>query len=363
MNILSMIFGVFALLGAADRILGNRLKLGEEFEKGVLSVGPLAVAMVGMITVAPFLANLMIPIFRPFSSWLGIDPSFIGGFVANDMGGASIAIELSDTVWSRFHGLVVAAMMGVTICFTIPVALKTVEERYHKDMLSGILCGVATVPVGCLVGGLVMKLGFLELIRNLIPVIVISLLTCVGLVLNPVFCRKVFNLIGQIVLIVITAGLGVGIFTYITGIVLIPGLASVKDGFIVVSEIAMILAGVFPLIAVISKVFKKPFGWLGRLLGINEASVVGLISSLANSIPMFSLTKEMNSKGIVINFAFATSASFVLGDHLAFTMAFDKTAVFGMMVGKFVGGIFAVVIANLLFHFTRKKEKTDTLAH
>ena len=95
---------------------------------------------------------------------------------------------------------------------------------------------------------------------------------------------------------------------------------------------------------------------MGRLLGINEASVVGLISSLANSIPMFSLTKEMNSKGIVINFAFATSASFVLGDHLAFTMAFDKTAVFGMMAGKFVGGICAVIVAILLFHFTKKKE-------
>lgn len=356
MHILSIIFGVFALLGAWDRIAGKRLKLGEEFEKGVLSVGPLAVAMVGMITIAPALAKLLIPVCQPVGQWLGIDPSFVGGFVANDMGGASIAAELSVASWSRFHGLVVAAMMGVTICFTIPVALQTVESEFHKDMLSGILCGVATVPIGCIVGGLVMKLPFGALLLNLIPVILVALLTCVGLIWKPDLCRSIFNGIGKLVLVIITIGLGAGIFTHITGLVLIPGMAPVEEGFAIVAEIAMILAGVFPLIAVVSKLFHKPFGWLGKLLGINEASVVGLISSLANSIPMFSMTKEMNSKGIIINFAFATSASFVLGDHLAFTMAFDQTALWGMIAGKLAGGICAVIVAMMIAGGASKKE-------
>ncbi|MBO5409169.1 MAG: ethanolamine utilization protein EutH [Clostridia bacterium] len=353
---LEFIFGIFALLGALDRITGNHLKIGEEFEKGILSVGTLAVAMVGMITIAPALANWLTPVCEWVSQQLGLDPSFLGGFVANDMGGASIASSLSRTPWSRFHGLVVAAMMGVTICFTIPVALKMVEKQYHKDMLTGILCGVATIPLGCVVSGLYMGFSFGELFLNLIPVICVSLLTCLGLVFCPDVCRKVFQLIGNLVLTVITIGLATGIFTHLTGVVLIPGMAPVTEGFMTVSSIAMILAGVFPLISVLSRLLQKPFRWIGGTMGMNEDAVIGLLSSLANSIPTFTLVEKMNSRGIIINMAFVTSASFVLGDHLAFTMAFDREAILPMVIGKLTGGILAVVVAVIVCRQSDKKK-------
>ncbi len=354
---LELIFGIFALLGALDRITGNHLKIGEEFEKGILSVGTLAVAMVGMITIAPTLANLLTPFCSWLSGILGIDASFLGGFVANDMGGASIAAELSRTDFSRFHGLVVAAMMGVTICFTIPVALKMVKKEYHKDMFTGILCGVATIPLGCLVSGLYMGFSIGELLINLLPVIFVSLLTCLGLIFCPDICRKVFEGIGNLVLIIITVGLAAGIFTHLTKIVLIPGMAPVTDGFMTVASIAMILAGVFPLIAVLSRLMKKPFGWLGGKMGMNEDAVVGLLSSLANSIPTFTLIEKMNSRGIIINMAFVTSASFVLGDHLAFTMAFDSGMIPAMVIGKLTGGLLAVILAVVLCNQAKKKER------
>ncbi len=352
---LEWIFGIFALVGALDRITGNHLKIGEEFEKGILSVGTLAVAMVGMITIAPTLANLLTPACSWLSQQLGIDASFLGGFVANDMGGASIAASLSKTPWSRFHGLVVAAMMGVTICFTIPVALKMVKQEYHKDMLTGILCGVATIPLGCVASGLFMGFSFFELLMNLLPVILVSLLTCLGLIFCPEFCRKVFEGIGNVVLAIITVGLAAGIFTHLTGYVIIPGMAPVTEGFLTVSSIAMILAGVFPLIAILSRLLKKPFGWIGRKMGMNEASVVGLVSSLANSIPTFTLVEKMNSRGIIINMAFVTSASFVLGDHLAFTMAFDGVMIPAMVIGKLTGGILAVLVAVVVCNRSAKK--------
>ncbi len=352
---LEWIFGIFALLGALDRITGNHLKIGEEFEKGILSVGTLAVAMVGMITIAPTLANLLTPACSWFSQQLGIDASFLGGFVANDMGGASIAVSLSKTPWSRFHGLVVAAMMGVTVCFTIPVALKMVKKEYHKDMLTGILCGVATIPLGCLASGLFMGFPVLEILLNLLPVIIVALLTCLGLIFCPEFSRKVFQGIGNVVLAIITVGLAAGIFTHLTGQVIIPGMAPVTEGFLTVSGIAMILAGVFPLIAILSRLLKKPFSWLGTKMGMNEASVVGLISSLANSIPTFTLVEKMNSRGIIINMAFVTSASFVLGDHLAFTMEFDGVAIPAMVIGKLTGGILAILVAVVVCNRSAKK--------
>ena len=36
MTALRWIFAVFALLGAADKLFGGKLKLGEEFEKGIM---------------------------------------------------------------------------------------------------------------------------------------------------------------------------------------------------------------------------------------------------------------------------------------------------------------------------------------
>ena len=41
-EILIAVMAVFAVLGAADRILGNRWGLGKEFEEGILAMGSLA---------------------------------------------------------------------------------------------------------------------------------------------------------------------------------------------------------------------------------------------------------------------------------------------------------------------------------
>ena len=46
-EILIGIMAVFAAVGAVDRICGNRLGLGKEFEEGILAMGSLAMAMIG----------------------------------------------------------------------------------------------------------------------------------------------------------------------------------------------------------------------------------------------------------------------------------------------------------------------------
>lgn len=349
MNVLEIIFAVFAVIGAVDRITGNHLKLGTEFEKGILSAGSLSLAMVGMICIAPAISRFITPILSPLCNLTGIDMSFVGSLIANDMGGASIASSLaSDKTIGSFNGLIVASMMGCTICFTIPVALNTVDKKYHKDLLNGILCGIATMPIGCIVSGLILKIHFLTLIINLIPMLMVSIITCIGLIIKPNLCRKVFDIIGKIVVMIITVGLASGVFEYLTGKAIIPYMADIREGFSTVASIAIILSGVFPLIAFISKLFKKPFVKIGNKIGVDENSVLGLISSLANSIPTFDLVPKMNKKGRIINMAFAVSASFVFGDHLAFTMSFDKNYIVPLIIGKLVSGIFAVMIANLM---------------
>ena len=54
-EIIIWIMAVFAVLGALDRIFGGRLGIGKEFEEGILAMGSLALAMIGVITLAPVL--------------------------------------------------------------------------------------------------------------------------------------------------------------------------------------------------------------------------------------------------------------------------------------------------------------------
>ena len=139
----------------------------------------------------------------------------------------------------------------------------------------------------------------------------------------------------------------------LTGFAILDGMAPISEGFATVGAIAIVLAGAFPLVHVITKVLKKPLMAVGKLLHINETAAAGLIASLANSIATFGMVKDMDSRGKVVNIAFAVSAAFVFGDHLGFTAGFAPEILPAMILGKLAGGVSAVGVALLL---TREKK-------
>jgi len=129
-EIIVYIMVVFMALGAIDKCLGNKFGLGEKFEEGFMAMGSLAIAMIGVICLAPVLANILEPVIVPVFNFLGADPGMFGGtLLANDMGGASLSKALAvDSQAGMFGGLIVGSMMGVTIVFTIPVALGIINS-------------------------------------------------------------------------------------------------------------------------------------------------------------------------------------------------------------------------------------------
>ena len=149
-------------------------------------------------------------------------------------------------------------------------------------------------------------------------------------------------------------GLAAIIVETLTGFVLIPGLATIEEGFQTVGTIAIVLAGAFPLVFVLTKLLKKPLLKLGKLLGVNDTAAAGLIASLANSIATFNMVKDMDHRGKVVNIAFAVSAAFVFGDHLGFTAGFAPELLPAMILGKLAGGVTAIAVALLL---TKKNAK------
>ena len=353
-EIIIWIMAAFAVLGALDRILGNRLGLGKEFEEGILTMGSLALAMIGVITLAPVLAAVLKPVIVPVYRFLGADPAmFAGTILACDMGGGSLARELTtDPQAAQLGGVLTGAMLGATVVFTIPVAMGILREEDRGFMAKGILCGIVTIPVGVLVGGLVAGFPILMVLRNLVPIVLIAALIALGLWKFEKAMIKGFGIFGKAVITLITLGLAAAILEALTGFAILPGMNPIEDGFHTVGEIAIVLAGAFPLVYVLTKLLRKPLLKLGGLLGINDAAAGGLIASLANSIATFGLLKDMDDRGKVVNVAFAVSAAFVFGDHLGFTAGFAPEMLPAMIIGKLSGGISAVAVALLL---TRRK--------
>jgi len=351
MNFVALFMSVFAVIGAFDRILGNRFGLGEKFEKGFMLLGTMALSMIGMIVISPLIATSLKPFFDIVESTFGVDPSVIPAILfANDMGGAPLSVEVaSNTEIGLFNALVVSSMMGATFSFTLPYAMSAVSKERHKYVFFGFLCGIVTIPIGCIVSGFILKIPAFLLLINTLPIILVSLIIVIGLVYIPDICVKVFSFFGTFIKIVITIGLTLGIIKFLTGIELVKGLEELSVGADVCVNASVVMSGAFTFIEIMSRILSGAFKKLGNKLGINEVSALGFMSTLATNATTFEMMNSMDQKGIVMNSAFAVSAAFTFAGHLAFTMAFNADYIFPVIIAKIISGATALVIADLFY--------------
>ena len=130
-------------------------------------------------------------------------------------------------------------------------------------------------------------------------------------------------------------------------ITLIPGQGKLEEAFPVIGNISVFLAGAFPMIAVIRKVFSDALGHAARLFHTERIGISALILSLANSLAAIMLLRDMDDQGRLVNVAFLTSAGCMLGDHLAFTSQVAPEMCAAVTAGKLAGGIAALCVARL----------------
>lgn len=364
MNPISVVMACFSMLGAIDKLFGNKFGLGKEFDRGLMMLGTLSLSMIGMIVISPLIAELIQPALNAAAAVIPFDPSIVtGSLFANDMGGAPLSVQLAnDPKVGLFNGLVVSSMMGCTISFTIPVALGVVKQEQHKEVLLGLLCGIVTIPVGCFVAGLVCGLPLGALILNLLPLVIFSAIIAFGLIKFPNACVRIFKVFGKCIDVLIVVGLAVGIFRFLTGVALLPHLDTFENGAFIIFNAAAVMTGAFPLIFLLSKVLARPLKALGRLLNINDAAATGLLSTLATSVTTFDMVQDMGKKGTVINSAFAISAAFTFAGHLAFTLAFDPAYLPAVMVGKLTAGVLSIFVALFVYRNIYEKKEAVTEA-
>ena len=353
-DIIVWILMICMVLGGLDRAIGNKFGLGEKFEEGFNAMGPLALSMVGVYALSPVLAKILGPIVTPIYKLFGADPAmFAGTLLANDMGGWPLAQAMTDNPDAqRLSGLILGAMMGATIVFTIPVSLGIIDKSDRPFLAKGVLAGIVTIPIGVLVSGAAagMPMGFVAV--NTIPIVLTAALIAFGLWRAPDAMTKGFLAFGKGLVFVISIGLVIGVFETILDVRIMPEgweLLPVEDGIAIVGGIAMMLLGAFPAVHLIVTFGAKPLSALGKLVGVNKSAAGGLIATLANNIAMFEIFKNMDRRGKILNAAFAVSAAFALGDHLGFTAGVAPDMIAPMIAGKLVAGITAVALAFLLF--------------
>ncbi|WP_317855989.1 ethanolamine utilization protein EutH [Chakrabartyella piscis] len=366
-SIIVTIMMIFMILGAVDKAMGNRLGYGEAFDEGFHAMGPLAIAMVGVIAAAPVLCMILEPIVAPIYIAMGSSPSvFATTLLLADSGGYALATQMAgdNVAMGQFAGVVVGCTMGCVLLFDIPVALTLLRKEDRPILACGILVGVITVPIGCLVGGVIMTwmtpyhMDFMTMLFAILPVILVAVLLAVGLWCKPAMLLNGFSKFGGFITGLIAILVAVAVFQYETGI-RFPlfyqmveagesGISPLEESVKILGDIAFVLLGAFPMVEWIKRHFGAALAKMGSKIGMDEVASAGLVATLANNIPTFKMVQDMNPKGKLLNIAFATAAAFMFGDHLGFVAGVNASMIVPMIAAKLGSGISALWLANLL---------------
>ena len=348
--VLTAIMAVFLLLGALDDIFGNRFGLGKEFENGFQSAGRLILCMSGFMVLAPVAAHSLGFVLAPIFQSIGADPSsFAGLVIANDSGGYVLATEMAnDPQAGIYNGMIVGSMLGTTIMFQLPLMMTFTKKKERPAAIYGMIAGVATVPLGCLAGGLAAGFSFSMLLFNTIPVLIVSAALLIALLLLGEKIVPAFSVFGKIMLGISITGLAIAGFSQLTGLKVLDGMGNINEVFQIVGGITIFLAGAFPLLFVLRKVGHKGLERIGKRMKINKTSVTGLLITLANPLPTMEMLSDMDDRGRMLNISLIVSASCTFGDHMAYASQTLPQIVPALIFGKLVGGFSGMLLAVFL---------------
>lgn len=355
-RILMILIAAGVLLGGVDKIIGNRFGFGKKFDDGFLLMGSMALSMTGIICLAPLLSTALGSIIRPVFSAVGIDPAMFGCVLAIDMGGYQLAMELAnDAEIGRFSGIIASSMFGCTLVFTIPVGMNVLPETDRPLFLKGMLAGLISMPAGLLVGGLLQGLTLIVILFQCIPIFLLSGVLLFGLIRFPDIVIRLFSGFARLIQIAATAGLTLAAAQYISGLTLIPGLASLTEALEIVGSIAIVMLGSLPLAELLRRILAVPFRFIGKKTGLNDSSTTGLIMGTITVMPALVMVKDMDKRGKVLCGAFLVCGASAFAAHMGFASCTQPDMILPLLGGKFTGALLGTVIAMVM---TRPKKQT-----
>ena len=338
MNPIILILLCFAALGLLDKICKNRLGLASSFDKGIVTMGDFMMSVGGFYCIA-------IAFLNGHAGFFVNQEMSISSLLAPDLGGYSIVESMTNSESILiFCGVLLTSTLGCLISFQLPIFLNGLHTEDLTHYLKGTVYGIAgLVPVLMLCGFLLKIEHFLV---SFLPVILICAVLMGVFFLSFQTLIRVLTWFSQVVQI---AGY---IFFFLVCLTFFFGVGFTEERLIdealrIVFQMSIIVCGSLVFCEIILRKFSSQIEKIGKFLKIDKYSVMGMILSLGTSVAMLPLYEKMNTKGKILNAAFALSGAFVFGGQLGFIAGVCPESVTWFIVVKLVAGMAGLVIANV----------------
>lgn len=276
--------------------------------------------------------------------------------------------------------LTVAIMTASTVAFNIPVGLSILKQEDYPYMALGAMSGFLAIPFGifitCVIlmitkpavrttftttgaADYVLHMNMGTVLINLMPIFIFCVILAILLKFFPKGMIKGFMIFGKVLLSLLTLIAAASIIEYYTGFFswifgawgFDPVMADEAQSFRAIEllgSIAMMLTGAFPMVYLIRKFFGKYLARAGRLLGLDEVGSAGLLATMANSVALFNMVKDMKPTDKVLCIAFTVCGGYCLGDWIAFNVNFQPNLVIPIFIGQLCGGIIGIIFAKVI---------------
>ena len=343
-------FGIF--LGMADTILGNRFGLGKRFRAGFSMLGSMMITMGGILAFCPVITALLRPVVVPFFNMVHIDPGMLGCLFSSDMGGWNLASAFAkDPDISYLAGGIISTMLGGTITFVIPMGFAVTEKEDQPFFARGILIGMAAIPAGGIVSGLMIGIPPASLLLNISFVILFAVAIIAGLILIQDTMLRIMGVLAKIIEIIGVTGISVGMITYLTGVEIIPGLTPAMEIMPLICQLSVTLIGMYPILGLVTIAADRFMQKIAAKAGIDTQSCVGFIFTMIGCTPVLMFCKDMVKAGIVMNAAWMVGMTSIFASQLAIIMNYCPHVLPAFFAGKLTSGLLALIAAYI---YTKK---------
>lgn len=347
---LNIIFLIFAVLGGIDYFLDNRFGIGKEFERGIQCSAELILCMVGFMTLAPFIGDILQKICGPLLEKTGADPSLLAGILFSiDCGGAPAAQNMSLSKEAAIlNGYFVASMFGSAIGGNVVLSLLAVKKEQRGLVLFGLAVGFATIPAGCIIGAFMVGISAKTVFFNMLPLMLLAALLIGAMILCTNALLVFLKGFGKMNVALCVLGLLIAAAGELCGFEVLPARYPFTEIMTTIGQIVLVLTGVFPFMGIFLKLFDRRIESLSCRTGLSLLDIKGLIMDSVNCFSSIRRLPEMTDMGIVLNTAFGVGGGYALGDHFAYAASTAPELVLPLIAAKLGAGAVSIAACVLL---------------
>ncbi len=342
------VMAMFMTIGALDKALfDGRFGYGKEFVKGLDTMGPLTLIMVGVMCVAPALGAAVGPALSPFFLSIGSDPALVSGVLFGvDAGGFPLARALAQhPEAANIFGIGLCSTLASIIGMPLPFSLAMAKEESRPYIAKGIVAAIIASPLSIIGVGFVCGYDFMVVLRLGAPAFVVAVILAFFLLFLQKPTVRFFIVFGRVIVSIYCLLLAVAALQYYFPITIIPGMAKIEPQLVIIGEIGIMLAGAYPMVYFARRYFTKGLRFLASCIKTDETSMLGMLVCIANPLPMYTMIDSMSNRGKVLASAFGGPVLCMLGDHLGFMSAYYPEGITALIVGKTIAAVAALLIA------------------